>query len=159
MSNSQKDGGNVRAESDAMRVWVYDGPHASHIETRPKPEPGPDDARIRIAHVGICGSDLHGYTGESGRRVPGMIMGHEASGWIEAVGPSVSGLSVGDAVTFNPALLVEVLTAGDQAPDPEVQVLHHHDPAPASGPYQEGLMDAGELNGLGTVLQGPEGHV
>lgn len=90
--------------SDMMRVWVYDGPHASHIETRPTPEPGPEDVRIRIAYVGICGSDLHGYTGESGRRVPGMIMGHEASGWIEAAGSAVSGLAVGDAVTFNPAL-------------------------------------------------------
>jgi len=89
---------------DTMRVWVYDGPHASHIETRPKPEPGPQDVRIRIAHVGICGSDLHGYTGESGRRIPGMIMGHEASGWIEAVGSAVSDLALGDAVTFNPAL-------------------------------------------------------
>lgn len=90
--------------SDTMRVWVYDGPHASHIETRPKSEPGRDDVRIRIAHIGICGSDLHGYTGESGRRVPGMVMGHEASGWIEAVGSAVSGLAAGDAVTFNPAL-------------------------------------------------------
>jgi len=90
--------------SDMMRVWVYDGPLASHIEARPKPEPGPEDVRVRIAHVGICGSDLHGYTGESGRRVPGMIMGHEASGWIEAVGSAVSGLAVGDTVTFNPAL-------------------------------------------------------
>ncbi|MCH7667806.1 MAG: alcohol dehydrogenase catalytic domain-containing protein [Acidobacteria bacterium] len=90
--------------NDTMRVWVYDGPHASHIETRSRPEPGPDDVRIRIAHIGICGSDLHGYTGESGRRVPGMVMGHEASGWIEAMGSAVSGLAVGDAVTFNPAL-------------------------------------------------------
>lgn len=90
--------------SDTMRVWVYDGPHASHIETRPRPLPGPSDVRIRIALVGICGSDLHGYTGESGRRVSGMIMGHEASGWIETVGSAVSGLDVGDTVTFNPAL-------------------------------------------------------
>ncbi len=90
--------------NDTMRVWVYDGPHASHIETRPRPVPGPSDVRIRIALVGICGSDLHGYTGESGRRAPGMIMGHEASGWVEAVGSEVSGLAVGDTVTFNPAL-------------------------------------------------------
>ena len=90
--------------SESMQVWVFDGPKRSHIATRPKPEPGPEDVRIRIAHVGICGSDLHGYTGESGRRVPGMVMGHEASGWIEAVGSAVSDLAVGDAVTFNPAL-------------------------------------------------------
>ncbi len=87
-----------------MQVWVYDGPHRSHLETRPRPEPGPGEVRLRLSHVGICGSDLHGYTGESGRRVPGMVMGHEASGWIETLGPGVDGLVVGDRVTFNPAL-------------------------------------------------------
>lgn len=87
-----------------MRAWVYDGPHRSHIEARPRPEPDAGQVRIRLAHVGICGSDLHGYTGESGRRAPGMVMGHEASGWIEALGDGVTGLEIGTAVTFNPAL-------------------------------------------------------
>lgn len=86
-----------------MRVLVYDGPHMFHIEERPLPEPGPGEVRLRTAYVGICGSDLHGYTGESGRRVPGMVMGHEASGWIEAVGPGVAS-AIGQAVTFNPAI-------------------------------------------------------
>jgi 2-desacetyl-2-hydroxyethyl bacteriochlorophyllide A dehydrogenase len=86
------------------RVMVYDGPHRMHIEERDVGDPGPGEVRLRISHVGICGSDLHGYTGESGRRVPGMVMGHEASGWVETIGPSVEGLAVGDAVTFNPAL-------------------------------------------------------
>lgn len=87
-----------------MRVLVYDGPHRFHIETRPRPAPGPGEVRIRMAYVGICGSDLHGYTGESGRRAPGMVMGHEASGWVEAVGPGVRGLEIGEPVTFNPSL-------------------------------------------------------
>lgn len=86
-----------------MKVLVFDGPHMFHIEERPRPEPGPGEVRIRTAYVGICGSDLHGYTGESGRRVPGMVMGHEASGWIEAVGPGVEA-ALGQAVTFNPAM-------------------------------------------------------
>lgn len=90
--------------SEPMRVLVYDGPHQMHVEERPRPSPGPGQVRLRMAYVGICGSDLHGYTGESGRRIPGMVMGHEASGWIEAVGPSVRGWEVGDPVTFNPAL-------------------------------------------------------
>ena len=90
--------------SNTMRVLVYDGPHAFHIEERPRPEPGPGEVRLRIAFVGICGSDLHGYTGESGRRVPGMVMGHEASGWIEAVGSGVGHLKIGEQVTFNPSL-------------------------------------------------------
>lgn len=87
-----------------MRVLVYDGPHLFHIEERPLPEPGPGEVRLRIAYVGICGSDLHGYTGESGRRVPGMVMGHEASGWVEAVGQGATTSAIGQAVTFNPAV-------------------------------------------------------
>ncbi|HKZ18881.1 MAG TPA: alcohol dehydrogenase catalytic domain-containing protein [Acidimicrobiia bacterium] len=87
-----------------MRVLVYDGPHAFHIEERPLPEPGPGEVRVRIAYVGICGSDLHGYTGESGRRAPGMVMGHEASGWVEALGEGVTTARIGQPVTFNPAI-------------------------------------------------------
>ena len=87
-----------------MRVLVYDGPHRFHVERRPRPDPGPGEVRIRMAYVGICGSDLHGYTGESGRRAPGMIMGHEASGWVEATGSGVSHLEIGEPVTFNPSL-------------------------------------------------------
>ena len=58
-----------------MRVLVFDEPHRFHIETRPRPAPGPGEVRLRMAYVGICGSDLHGYTGEAGRRAPGMIPG------------------------------------------------------------------------------------
>lgn len=90
--------------ANAMRVLVFDEPHKFHIEERPTPQPGPGEVRIRIAYVGICGSDLHGYTGQSGRRAPGMVMGHEASGWIELCGDGVEGLPVGTPVTFNPAL-------------------------------------------------------
>jgi 2-desacetyl-2-hydroxyethyl bacteriochlorophyllide A dehydrogenase len=90
--------------SENMRVLVYDGPHEMHIDERPRPTPGPGQVLLRLAYVGICGSDLHGYTGESGRRIPGMVMGHEASGWVEEVGDSVRGLTVGDPVTFNPAI-------------------------------------------------------
>ncbi len=87
-----------------MRVLVFDGPHRFHIEKRPRPRPGPGQVRLRMAYVGICGSDLHGYTGESGRRVPGMIMGHEASGWVEETGPGVNRFSIGTPVTFNPGI-------------------------------------------------------
>lgn len=59
---------------------------------------------MRVAYVGICGSDLHGYTGESGRRVAGMVMGHEASGWVEAVGDNVDEFQTGDPITFNPTV-------------------------------------------------------
>ncbi len=87
-----------------IRTLVFDGPRVFHIEERALPEPGPGEVRIRVAFVGICGSDLHGYTGESGRRVAGMVMGHEASGWIEALGSGVDGPPLGTPVTFNPSL-------------------------------------------------------
>lgn len=87
-----------------MRALVFDGPRQFHIEERPIPQPAPGEVRIRIGYVGICGSDLHGYTGASGRRVAGMVMGHEASGWIEALGPGVSGPEIGTSVTFNPSV-------------------------------------------------------
>jgi threonine dehydrogenase-like Zn-dependent dehydrogenase len=55
--------------------------------------------------TGICGSDVHGYTGENGRRVRGQVMGHETVGRVLAVGSEAGeDLAVGDAVTVNPVL-------------------------------------------------------
>lgn len=62
---------------------------------------------IQIEATGICGSDLHGFTGDNGRRYPGQIMGHEASGRISAIGDGVDGFEVGDPVTFNPVVIPE----------------------------------------------------
>ena len=65
------------------------------------PLPGPDEVLIRVRSVGICGSDVHGYDGTSGRRIPPVIMGHEAAGEIQAVGSSVTQWAVGQRVTFD----------------------------------------------------------
>jgi L-iditol 2-dehydrogenase len=67
----------------------------------PSPEPGPDEVLIRVAACGICGSDVHGYDGSSGRRVPPIVMGHEAAGTIAAIGNNVKNFSEGDRVTFD----------------------------------------------------------
>ena len=67
----------------------------------PIPKPGPDEVLIRIAACGICGSDIHGMDGRSGRRKPPIIMGHEAAGTIEAVGGNVQTWSPGQRVTFD----------------------------------------------------------
>jgi L-iditol 2-dehydrogenase len=65
------------------------------------PDVKPGEVLIRVAACGICGSDVHGYDGSSGRRIPPIVMGHEAAGKIAAVGEGVTGLSVGDRVTFD----------------------------------------------------------
>ncbi len=67
----------------------------------PIPVPGPQEVLVQVAACGICGSDVHGYDGSSGRRIPPVIMGHEAAGTIAAVGSEVSGLAEGDRVTFD----------------------------------------------------------
>ncbi len=60
-----------------------------------------DEVLIRVAACGICGSDVHGYDGSSGRRIPPLVMGHEAAGVVADVGEKVSGLREGDRVTFD----------------------------------------------------------
>ena len=67
----------------------------------PTPEIGADDVLIRVRACGICGSDVHGYDGSSGRRIAPLVMGHEASGTIESVGANVENFAVGDRVTFD----------------------------------------------------------
>jgi L-iditol 2-dehydrogenase len=56
---------------------------------------------IQVAACGICGSDVHGYDGSSGRRIPPIVMGHEAAGMVAAVGSEVRTVSPGDRVTFD----------------------------------------------------------
>lgn len=92
----------------------------------PDPEPGPGEVRLRIVATGICGSDLHGFTGENGRRHPGQVMGHEAVAIIDAVGAGVDGLAVGSPATFNPVLLPEAdleTYAGREQLSPGKQVI------------------------------------
>jgi L-iditol 2-dehydrogenase len=67
----------------------------------PTPAPRPDEVLIRVAACGICGSDVHGYDGSSGRRIPPLVMGHEAAGTIEAAGREVKNFAAGDRVTFD----------------------------------------------------------
>jgi L-iditol 2-dehydrogenase len=66
-----------------------------------KPEAGPDQVLVSVKACGICGSDIHGYDGSTGRRIPPIVMGHEASGVVEALGAQVEGLREGDRVTFD----------------------------------------------------------
>jgi L-iditol 2-dehydrogenase len=67
----------------------------------PAPQPAADELLIRIRACGICGSDVHGYDGSTGRRLPPIVMGHEAAGVVEAVGSAVENFHAGDRVTFD----------------------------------------------------------
>jgi L-iditol 2-dehydrogenase len=67
----------------------------------PRPVPEQGEVLVRIAACGICGSDVHGYDGSSGRRIPPLVMGHEAAGTVAGLGPGANGFKVGDRVTFD----------------------------------------------------------
>ncbi len=65
------------------------------------PEIGPDEVLVEVKACGICGSDVHGADGSTGRRIPPIIMGHEASGIIRERGKDVSEWQRGERVTFD----------------------------------------------------------
>ncbi len=67
----------------------------------PVPTPGLGEVLVRVAACGICGSDVHGYDGSSGRRVPPIVMGHEAAGTIAALGGGIMNLAENERVTFD----------------------------------------------------------
>lgn len=67
----------------------------------PEPTCAPDEVLIRVAACGICGSDVHGYDGGSGRRIPPIVMGHEAAGVVTQAGADVKDYKPGDRVTFD----------------------------------------------------------
>ena len=71
------------------------------IDEFPIPVPKDDEVLVKIAASGICGSDVHGMDGSTGRRQPPIIMGHEASGTIIKTGPAVTGWKCNDRVTFD----------------------------------------------------------
>jgi S-(hydroxymethyl)glutathione dehydrogenase/alcohol dehydrogenase len=63
-------------------------------------EPGAGEVLVRMAAVGVCGTDLHVYTGDWERPTP-MILGHEGAGTVEAVGARVAGIAPGDRVVLS----------------------------------------------------------
>jgi L-iditol 2-dehydrogenase len=84
-----------------MRALLLTSPGRLEMADLPCPEPGLGEVRVRIASCGICGSDVHGFTGGTGRRIPPLVMGHEAAGTIDAVGEGVADLSPGTRVALD----------------------------------------------------------
>src|SRR6516165_10158000 len=80
-----------------MRANVFHGVDDCRVETVPRPEPGVGEALIRVTLTTICGTDLHILRGEYPVR-PGLIVGHEPVGVVEALGAGVSGYAIGDRV-------------------------------------------------------------
>jgi L-iditol 2-dehydrogenase len=66
-----------------------------------EPAVASNEILVQVRSCGICGSDVHGYDGSSGRRIPPVIMGHEASGVVAKTGASVTRFREGDRVTFD----------------------------------------------------------
>ena len=84
-----------------MKALVLNEYKRLDLQDMPRPAIGPDDVLVRVRSCGICGSDVHGFDGSSGRRIPPLIMGHEAAGEVAEAGSAVGGLHKGDRVTFD----------------------------------------------------------
>ena len=90
-----------------MRVAVLNRPGEIEVVARADPQPGPEEVRVRVAAVGVCGSDTHYFDhGRIGSYVvtAPLVLGHEASGVIDAVGPGVDEARVGQRVSVEPGV-------------------------------------------------------
>jgi L-iditol 2-dehydrogenase len=84
-----------------MKALVLTDYRKLELQDLPKPDPGPGEVLIRVEACGICGSDVHGYDGSTGRRIPPLVMGHEAAGVVADIGAHVTGFQTGQRVTFD----------------------------------------------------------
>lgn len=89
------------AKGKLMKSLLLSRYNDLEIADLPVPEAGRSEVLVKVEACGICGSDVHGYDGSSGRRIPPIVMGHEAAGTIAAVGTSVTDFEPGDRVTFD----------------------------------------------------------
>ncbi|MEX1170281.1 MAG: galactitol-1-phosphate 5-dehydrogenase [Chloroflexota bacterium] len=87
-----------------MKALVFVGPGEMTVMERPDRHPGRGEVLIGVRASGICGSDVHGYLGLTGRRQPGVVMGHEAAGDVLEIGPDVTGVAMGDRVVLRSIL-------------------------------------------------------
>lgn len=81
-----------------MKALVYTAVHTTEYRDAPEPEPREGDALVRVEAAGICGSDMHAWHGHDPRRVPPLILGHEACGTV------IDGPQPGARVVFNPLI-------------------------------------------------------
>ncbi len=84
-----------------MKSLLLSAYNQLEIADLPAPVAGPGEVLVRVETCGICGSDVHGFDGSTGRRIPPIVMGHEAAGTVAAVGDGVQDYAKGDRVTFD----------------------------------------------------------
>jgi len=83
-----------------MKAVLYEKPWTMTVVDLPKPIPDDGEVLLSVSSVGICGSDVHGFTGESGRRSPDMVMGHEVGALVAELGPGTDRPPVGTPVAL-----------------------------------------------------------
>lgn len=88
-----------------MKAGYYVGDYTYEVKDIPDREPNQDEVKIRVAWCGLCGTDIHKFQGKNGASVviPPIILGHECSGVVEAVGPDCQYFKVGDRVACDPS--------------------------------------------------------
>lgn len=84
------------------RALVFHGPYEMSLKEIEMPVAGIGEVVVRVRAVGMCGSDIHGFSGKTGRRTPGMVMGHEVAGEVAWIGEKVRGLVPGQKVVIQP---------------------------------------------------------
>jgi len=84
-----------------MKALVLERYNRLVLKETPPPLPARGEVLVSVKACGICGSDVHGLDGSTGRRRPPIIMGHEAAGVVAQTGEGVGGWSTGDRVTFD----------------------------------------------------------
>lgn len=87
-----------------MKTLVWIGPKKMEVRESAVPELQEDELLLKIDAVGICGSEIEGYLGHNSLRVPPLVMGHEFSATVEAVGSKTNGFSKGNKVVVNPLI-------------------------------------------------------
>ena len=87
-----------------MRAIIWNGPRQMMVTDVAEPKPQPGEVLVKVHSVGICGSELSGFLGESSIRVPPLIMGHEFSGIVVQSGEKAARFKEGDGVVVNPLI-------------------------------------------------------
>ena len=86
-----------------MKALVFQGAGKIEVASLPEPRSQPGELLVKPLYVGLCFTDKHSYDGSPGY-LPGMVIGHEASGEVAAIGDGVEGWKVGDRIALSPQL-------------------------------------------------------